>query len=503
VRKGPQKSSLIQPGEDLNDDYRVGELLAVDGGMGLIYVVSHKRLSELRLVLKVLPSDSPSDMIARMEREAYALSKLSTSRYVVRIQDSGHCKDGMPYIVMDRLTGPHLGKLMQQEGPLDIQRAVGLGMQACLGLHTCHGEGIIHRDIKPANLMLHHDAQAHEVVKLIDFGISHVLVGPAITSLDKRSGTRRYMPPEQSLGNDDERADQFSLAAVIFETIAGPGQLPWPTPKKDDGAAHERFVAAGNYRRLRDLRSGVPEELEAIVRKALSPNPDDRFVSMHEFARELVNFADAGSRILFDQYIVTGKSPLVKVATVLTSSGATPRKGAVPAGAEVSPHDDSDYATVPAKTARGRRGRSRYAGGLAMVALAGLAAAWALRGGGPGAASGVGATDTGASKPGAVQIVPTIGSPPKLPVVHEDEERHSVGANDEGASGAGEPVARPDAGSVTGALLMPPTATSQIATSPIRQKVGHVKQASPGRKTSAVRWMKGRPYSTKGTAIVE
>jgi serine/threonine protein kinase len=289
VRRGPQKSSLIQPGEDLNDDYRVGELLAVEGGMGLIYVVSHKRLTELQLVLKVLPSDSPPDMIARMEREAYALSKLSTSRYVVRIQDSGHCKDGMPYIVMDRLTGPHLGKLLQQEGRLDIQRGVGLGMQASLGLHSCHVEGISHRDIKPANLMLQHDAQAHEIVKLIDFGISHVLVGPAITALDKRSGTRRYMPPEQSFGNDDERADQFSLAAVLFETLAGRGQLPWPTPKKDDGAAHERFVAAGNYRRLRDLRPDAPEELDVIIRKALSPNPDARFASMHAFARELVS----------------------------------------------------------------------------------------------------------------------------------------------------------------------------------------------------------------------
>jgi serine/threonine protein kinase len=500
VKRGPQKSSLIQPGEDLNDDYRVGELLAVDGGMGLIYVVSHKRLPELQLVLKVLPSDSPPDMIARMEREAYALSKLSTSRYVVRIQDSGHCKDGMPYIVMDRLTGPHLGKLLQQEARLDIQRAVGLGMQASLGLHSCHVEGISHRDIKPANLMLHHDAQAHEIVKLIDFGISHVLVGPAITALDKRSGTRRYMPPEQSFGNDDERADQFSLAAVLFETLAGPGQLPWPTPKKDDGAAHERFVAAGDYRRLRDLRPDAPEELDVIIRKALSPNPDDRFVSMHAFARELVRFADVESKILFDQYVVTARSPIVKAASLLTTNGTVAPKVMIPPGADASPHDDSDYATVPAKAARGGRGMSRYVGGLAALALAGLAGAWALRGSGSGPASVV-ETPEPASKAGAAQ---RAGSPPESPVVHEEEEPVSGAAmNDESAVGAGDAATSLDAGSLSRPSPAQPTGTPQNAISVLRQKVAPTKQTSPGRKASVIRWMKGRPYSTKGTAIVE
>jgi serine/threonine protein kinase len=496
VRKGSEKSSLIQPGEDLNDDYRVGELLAVEGGMGLIYAVSHKRLRELQLVLKVLPSDSPPDMVARMEREAYALSKLSTSRYVVRIQDSGHCRDGMPYIVMDRLSGPHLGKLLQHEGRLDIQRAVGLGMQASLGLHSCHVEGISHRDIKPANLMLHRDAQAHEVVKLIDFGISHVLVGPAITALDKRSGTRRYMPPEQALGNDDERADQFSLAAVIFETLAGPGQLPWPAPKRNDGAAHERFVAAGNYRRLRDLREDAPEDLDEIIRKALSPSPDDRFASMHAFARELVRFADAGSKILFDQYIVTDKSPLVKAASLLTAAGAMALRTASAHRADAPAHDDSDYATVPAKTSKSGRGISRYAGGLAVLGLIGLGGAWMLRGRESIVPPPVLFPEQGAKKSVGTQKSEATSTEEPQPGPNENGEKLRKGSQ--------ATISLPDAGDRIGeASAVPVAAPSNRGALPARQRARVKKNIPSVTKAGTVGRMKAPPYSTKGTAIVE
>ena len=132
-------------------------------------------------------------------------------------------------------------------------RAVEIAVQASMGLHACHVERVLHRDIKPGNLFLHHEAELGEVVKIIDFGISHLGMGPAITSLNATSGTRRYMAPEQARGQDDERADQFSLAAVLFEMLAG--QLPWPMPKRNDGGEHERFVASGQFKNLRAMQA--------------------------------------------------------------------------------------------------------------------------------------------------------------------------------------------------------------------------------------------------------
>ena len=295
----PTPHSLVQPG-DVVDGYKVGRLFAKEGGMALLYLVEDPSLPRLPLVMKVLPADSPADMVARMEREAHALSMLSSARHVVRIHKTGRCPDGSPYIVMEKLVGEDLQKRLRREGKLEVGRAVEIAVQASMGLHACHVERVLHRDIKPGNLFLHHEAELGEVVKIIDFGISHLGMGPAITALNATSGTRRYMAPEQARGQDDERADQFSLAAVLYEMLAG--QLPWPMPKKNDGGEHERFVAQGQYKRLRALRPEVPEGLEAVVMRALSTSPDARFASVFQFARELLPYATTEAQALFRKY---------------------------------------------------------------------------------------------------------------------------------------------------------------------------------------------------------
>jgi Protein kinase domain len=387
-----RESSMVQPGDGL-DGYRVGPLFG-HGGMSLLYLVEDPRLPRLQLVMKVLAPGGDDqerrDMVARMEREAQALSAASKSRYVVRIHGAGRCPDGTPYIVEERLAGMDLKEFIAQSGTLEIAKAVEIAIQACLGLHVCHSEGVIHRDIKPANVFLHQETEVVQVVKLIDFGISHVGAGPAITSITKASGTLRYMPLEQMLGRDDERVDQFSLAVVLFEILTG--ELPWPVPKEKDREDHARLLARGSFRSLRELRNEVPHGLERVIGRALSTAPEERFVSMYEFARDLLPYASPEGRAIFSQYVPAGPyggtrifEPFSELITVAQPRGG----GNIGVGATGDAGDDvgrtaepeSEYVTVPSEPSApfaverhttARPGRRRV---VIMAAVAGIASA--------------------------------------------------------------------------------------------------------------------------------
>ena len=400
--KGAGSQSLVQTG-DVVDGYVVGKLFAKEGGMGLLYLVEDPALPKLPLVMKVLPADSPPDMVARMEREAHALSMLSSARHVVRIHKMGRCPDGSPYIVLEKLEGEDLHKVLRRERRLDIVQAVEIAVQASMGLHACHVAGVLHRDVKPANLFLHHEAELGQVVKIIDFGISHLGAGPAITSLNATSGTRRYMAPEQARGHDDERADQFSLAVVLFEMLAG--ELPWPMPKRDDGGVHERVVAGGQFKRLRSLRADVPEALEATVMRGLSPAPERRFASAFEFARELLPFAGPEIQAVFGRYadkVLGAANPGAANSTAGPrneghQSGEMSISIRVPARPDDS-RRESEYATVSSGNARASgASRRRLLVGLTALgaAVAGMSA-WL--GSGPGVESGPLGTGAGSSQ---------------------------------------------------------------------------------------------------------
>jgi hypothetical protein len=209
-------------------------------------------------------------------------------------------------------------------------------------------------------------------------------MGPAITALNATSGTRRYMAPEQARGQDDERADQFSLAAVLFEMLAG--QLPWPMPRRNDGGEHERFVAAGKYKQLREVRPEVPEGLDAVVMRALSADPDQRFASVFEFAKELLPYATPEAQVMFRKY---GENPgrvralamAVPVSQQVTVRRSYADQMAISHSAETRRQPaagkpvDSEYATVASGVRPATRGTTRrYALGLTAVGLLGAAA---------------------------------------------------------------------------------------------------------------------------------
>ena len=183
----------------------------------------------------------------------------------------------MPYV-----EGETLRQRLTREGPLPVAEALRLVREAGEALHYAHGQGLIHRDVKPENVLL---SQGHALVA--DFGIARaagVAAGDRLTQPGLSMGTPAYMSPEQAGGERevDARADQYSLACVLYELLAG--QPPFTGPN----------VIAVLSRQVLDpvpplttLRPGVPGSVRRAIERALSKVPADRFATVLEFLAAL------------------------------------------------------------------------------------------------------------------------------------------------------------------------------------------------------------------------
>src|SRR5213079_228766 len=131
--------------------------------------------------------------------------------------------DDTPFIVMEFLDGCDLSKLVETKGVLPVGTAIDYVLQACEALAEAHAAGIVHRDIKPSNLFLTSRPDGSALLKVLDFGVSKLPVGAALTHSNMVIGTLAYMSPEQmkSSRDVDARADIWALGAVLFECLNG------------------------------------------------------------------------------------------------------------------------------------------------------------------------------------------------------------------------------------------------------------------------------------------
>ena len=163
--------SSVAPGTVLAGKYRVDSVLGV-GGMGLVLAAWHLDL-EQRVAVKLMLSDIARDAeaVARFMREAKAAVRLR-NEHAARVFDVGKLDGGQPFIVMEMLEGQDLAHVLRDRGPLPLEEAVDLFLQACEAIGEAHSLGIVHRDLKPANLFLTQDPYGAPCVKVLDFGIS-------------------------------------------------------------------------------------------------------------------------------------------------------------------------------------------------------------------------------------------------------------------------------------------------------------------------------------------
>ncbi len=287
-------------GRILDGRYEVIRLLG-KGGMGAVYE-GRAVATGRRVAVKVITADvvkSPN-LVARFEVEARAAGTIE-SQHIAQIIDSGRDgENGPPYLVMEYLAGEDLYQALRRLGPLPVGLVLRIMAQVCLGIDKAHRARIIHRDIKPANIYLNERDGDEILVKLLDFGVAKITIeeGQNIADVLTRTGSilgsPLYMSPEQAKGDKtiDHRSDIWALGVVMYEMLVG--RTPFHHIEAFGGLVIAICSEAPTP--VTTAAPWVPEEVSAIVHKALALKADDRFQSAHEMYKAIKAYIPPGGQ---------------------------------------------------------------------------------------------------------------------------------------------------------------------------------------------------------------
>jgi len=257
--------------------------------MGEVYKATDTRLDRT-VAIKVLPEHlaENSDGKVRFEREARAISQLNHP-HICTLHDVGE-QDGIDFLVMEHIEGETLADRLGR-GALPIDEALGYGIQIANGLDKAHRAGIVHRDLKPGNIML-----TKSGVKLLDFGLAKLVdltplsdasdsptMQKALTKEQTILGTLQYMAPEQlDARSSDARSDIFAFGAILYEMVTG--------RRAFSGKSQASLIVAimeHEPQPISSVESVSPPMLDAIVSTCLTKDPEDRWHSAGDLARQL------------------------------------------------------------------------------------------------------------------------------------------------------------------------------------------------------------------------
>jgi len=274
VITGSTEALLRQVRTSLAVRYDVQDVLG-RGGMGAVFRATEKKLDR-QVAIKVLPPELAvsGDIVQRFQREARTAAKLDHPGIIpiYAVEDEGD----LQYFVMKYVRGHPLDDELDA-GPMPIERAQRIIWEAAVALGHAHQRGVVHRDIKPGNIMM----EGGERVLLTDFGISKAFEATTqFTATGAVIGTPSFMSPEQAkAGEVDGRSDQYSLALVGYQLLAG--RLPF-----EDTTVHTLLYKQifEEPPALAELRPDVPPFLAAAIHRALAKDPASRFATMEEFA---------------------------------------------------------------------------------------------------------------------------------------------------------------------------------------------------------------------------
>jgi serine/threonine-protein kinase len=267
----------------LGGRYELGELLG-HGGMADVRKATDLRLSRT-VAVKMLRTDLAKDATfqARFRREAQSAASLNAPS-VVAVYDTGEDElDGVrvPYIVMEYVEGQTLRDVLREGQRLMPNRALEITVGVLSALQYSHEQGIVHRDIKPANVMLARNGD----VKVMDFGIARAVAdsGATMTQTANVLGTAQYLSPEQARGETvDARSDVYSTGCLLYELLTGRPPFQGESP------------VAVAYQHVREnplppstFNPDIGSEADAIVMKALTKNPANRYQSAAEMRADI------------------------------------------------------------------------------------------------------------------------------------------------------------------------------------------------------------------------
>jgi serine/threonine protein kinase len=303
--------------------YRILEKLG-EGGMGAVYKAHDSQLDR-DVAVKVLRARSlnDADAIARFQREARALAKLSHPN-IIQAYDNGEDK-GRYFLVMEYVEGASLSAILREQGAIPPTLAADLIYQAAIGLQHAHGKGLVHRDLKPANLLLSpaqppakrpppaaqdRERPAREfttsyaapaalgrgIVKILDLGLARFLhdqLGDSqVTKEGIGVGTPDYMAPEQFRDalHADARTDIYGLGCTLYQLISGTVPFPGSSfSEKADAHAKKEPIP------LEERCPEIPAGLAFVVSKMMAKHPADRFQTAAEVAEALAPYVAGAS----------------------------------------------------------------------------------------------------------------------------------------------------------------------------------------------------------------
>jgi serine/threonine-protein kinase len=280
-------TSLV--GQTIDGKYKVESLLGM-GGMGAVFRARHAFINN-EVAIKVIHPELALDrsIVERFLREARAAATIDHPN-AIRVSDFGRAGD-MLYLVMEFIQGSSMKDFLQERNKLTIGEAAQIMSQVCAALDVAHSFQIVHRDLKPDNIMLKNNQRGELIVKVVDFGIAKVRANEqqneALTSVGTIIGTASYMSPEQCQGQAvDHRSDIYSLGVIVFESLSGRKPFTSDVPMQ---VIVKHIIEPTPS--LRAFAPEIPEEIEAIVTKAMEKNPANRFATAGEFAENLFNAA--------------------------------------------------------------------------------------------------------------------------------------------------------------------------------------------------------------------
>ncbi len=389
--------------------------------MGIVVAAQHLRLNE-RVAIKFMTSSRREDRlaVARFRDEARAARRIQ-SEHVVRVLDFDVLDDGVPYIVMEYLTGADLEKRLSRSGPVSLPQAVDWILEACEAIAEAHRLGVVHRDLKPANLFVFEREGAQPSIKVLDFGISKNTTwaaqtqdpsetAPSAGMTNSRAilGSPLYMSPEQmdSAREVDFRTDIWSLGVTLFQLVVG--EVPFPGSSLFQ--VQQNIMADAPSWPVRLAARGP--ELVPVLAKCLDADRDRRYASVADFALAL---APLGSR--------AGAAQAHRIVRAQAGSAPPPSDG--PESQRIT----AVRPTVLEKVATGSRDSKRSA--LVAVLAVGLVMAFVLnrirRNGSSSAA--LASSDIPVAVTGSVPAVP-----PAIPIARVTTQEGTPAAPDAGPS---------------------------------------------------------------------
>ncbi len=283
--ENPYQIKIPSQGDKIGPN-RVEQVVG-EGGMATVVKVWNEGLEVVRAI-KLLKRPTIKEARERFLTEAKILADIRHPN-IVEIYSIGLYEQHVPFIEMEYVDGISAKKLLAQNSRIALPAALAIGYTVCQALHYAHTKdytlygniyhGLIHRDIKPDNIVIARDGQ----IKLMDFGIARPSEVSLHTVGAKIMGTLVYLSPEQLNGTDlDHRSDIFSMGAVLYEMITGQRAFPQKTLSE--------LVQAKTKGQLQSITSHgvpVPKELAELIEKSMALDPQERFDTAADMAREI------------------------------------------------------------------------------------------------------------------------------------------------------------------------------------------------------------------------